>query len=1069
MPAYEVTTLLTFFDENGNKYYIYPIVRSEDIVGLEDRLRELEENLSIKLVMKYLPETYSLDLTLQNEKGQTIGNASASLPLGEMVTKVEFFERNQMDGGNALKVSLKNGTSSLIPISKIIEGLVTKGELDAVKSELNSSINQAKLEAGNNLSQAKAELEKEISSLRGSSSNSLAELEGKVKSLEGNLEEKASNDDLSSLQTIVEQKANTTYVNAELAKKADITYVDTELSKKADKATVTEEIDKAIKGILGEGEVNQAYDTLKEIADWIDEHGTVASSLISKVSTLEGKATTFEGDIKSIKEKNSNQDSRLTNLETTAESLGQSIENLTNEDTKIRGEINSLRTQVNSDIDGLRTKISNLLGQEGNDGKSLSEIVKELVEKQVGEEVVSKEDFENFKTEMGGKASLEYVEQQLNTIRTNLTTISGDLDPIKEKIAEIEERAERNKINEIRVNGSPLEVKDPSDSRWVELDGSVVTLQGNQTITGVKTFVASPKVPSKSSAPSSEGTTILATERQVYDVDQKAEKAQTSAGSAKDRADEAYALAETKYSKSKTGIPLDDLSQEVQDLINNAQPPEGEGAVTGIRGEAETPSTKYRTGNVTITKAHLGLENVKNEEQATKVEFDELEKRVGALENLGVHVGSFDTAADLPKTTTALPGVTVNDFATVKSDSTHDNLPCRYIIKSISGTTITWEHDLTYSVDITGKVDKVDGKGLSTNDFTTVLKNKLEAIDPQANNYVLPPAKKTTLGGIKLFSETVQSEVVSKTYSMSDRTYAVQLNSSGEAVVNVPWERGEYTLPEASADRLGGVKLASNTKINGEIQPILSLPQNGRTYGVVTNSDGRLVVNVPWEGSSYDTFSADEPGLVPAVGREKAVPGACWLSPMREWKTIKKKGTMNQVGADDTGYVYYENGELFVWSFSSATSENTASESKSGFFNKDDYVKRFKKIVVALMGSTNTVDPFLAKVYGEDPNSGEAYETVDHQIKLNPYPSLQNPDYHFVRITPETFGGKGNVATDIYFPHVRLFLREGDSIEEISSKILYNVESGGTKGCVEIRSNTNFNGTGSVIYAVFED
>ena len=40
-----------------------------------------------------------------------------------------------------------------------------------------------------------------------------------------------------------------------------------------------------------------------------------------------------------------------------------------------------------------------------------------------------------------------------------------------------------------------------------------------------------------------------------------------------------------------------------------------------------------------------------------------------------------------------------------------------------------------------GKVDKVDGKGLSTNDFTDALKDKLDGIEAKANNYVHPVAE----------------------------------------------------------------------------------------------------------------------------------------------------------------------------------------------------------------------------------------------------------------------------------------------------------------------------------------
>lgn len=52
----------------------------------------------------------------------------------------------------------------------------------------------------------------------------------------------------------------------------------------------------------------------------------------------------------------------------------------------------------------------------------------------------------------------------------------------------------------------------------------------------------------------------------------------------------------------------------------------------------------------------------------------------------------------------------------------------------------------------TQKVDKVEDKGLSTNDYTTSEKNKLAAIEAEANKYVLPAATASALGGVKIGS-----------------------------------------------------------------------------------------------------------------------------------------------------------------------------------------------------------------------------------------------------------------------------------------------------------------------------
>ncbi len=48
------------------------------------------------------------------------------------------------------------------------------------------------------------------------------------------------------------------------------------------------------------------------------------------------------------------------------------------------------------------------------------------------------------------------------------------------------------------------------------------------------------------------------------------------------------------------------------------------------------------------------------------------------------------------------------------------------------------------------KVDKVEGKGLSANDFTDILLNKLNGIEAGANKYVLPTASDSVLGGVKV-------------------------------------------------------------------------------------------------------------------------------------------------------------------------------------------------------------------------------------------------------------------------------------------------------------------------------
>lgn len=126
--------------------------------------------------------------------------------------------------------------------------------------------------------------------------------------------------------------------------------------------------------------------------------------------------------------------------------------------------------------------------------------------------------------------------------------------------------------------------------------------------------------------------------------------------------------------------------------------------------------------------------------------------------------GSFDT--------TAIEG-NIQDVA--------DNLAQEILDRTQADTTLQ-----------TQKVDKVKGKGLSTNDYTTPEKNKLAAIEAKANKYVLPAATTTKLGGI----------------IVGDR---LSIDNTGKLVATYT-----YTLPTASSSALGGVKIGSNiTLANG--------------------------------------------------------------------------------------------------------------------------------------------------------------------------------------------------------------------------------------------------------------
>lgn len=97
-------------------------------------------------------------------------------------------------------------------------------------------------------------------------------------------------------------------------------------------------------------------------------------------------------------------------------------------------------------------------------------------------------------------------------------------------------------------------------------------------------------------------------------------------------------------------------------------------------------------------------------------------------------------------------------------------------------------------------------------------------ISASGSSYSLPLASNSTRGGIKLSSST-QGGTPNGITTTSGRTYAVQVNSNEQAVVNVPWTDTTYTLPTASSSTLGGVKVGSGLSISSGVLSTSSIPE----------------------------------------------------------------------------------------------------------------------------------------------------------------------------------------------------------------------------------------------------
>lgn len=141
-----------------------------------------------------------------------------------------------------------------------------------------------------------------------------------------------------------------------------------------------------------------------------------------------------------------------------------------------------------------------------------------------------------------------------------------------------------------------------------------------------------------------------------------------------------------------------------------------------VNGKAKASDLTSHTGNTSnphsVTKAQVGLGNVENKSSATI--RGELTK-TDVITALGYTPPTQDTT------------YTLGSFGITATAAE---------LNYVDGVTSNVQTQLG------NKVDKVSGKGLSTNDFTAAYKSKLDGIAAGANAYTLPVAG-SALGGVK--------------------------------------------------------------------------------------------------------------------------------------------------------------------------------------------------------------------------------------------------------------------------------------------------------------------------------
>lgn len=125
------------------------------------------------------------------------------------------------------------------------------------------------------------------------------------------------------------------------------------------------------------------------------------------------------------------------------------------------------------------------------------------------------------------------------------------------------------------------------------------------------------------------------------------------------------------------------------------------------------------------------------------------------------------------------------------------------------------------------KVDKVEGKELSSNDFTDAEKTKLQEL----NNYILPSATATTLGGIKIGE-------------------GVNITDGVLSISSINWDNIQGKPNVALKDDITNVY-----RYKGSVSDFALLPSENNEIGDVYNVES-TDMNYAWNGEAWDPLGS---------------------------------------------------------------------------------------------------------------------------------------------------------------------------------------------------------------------
>lgn len=281
--------------------------------------------------------------------------------------------------------------------------------------------------------------------------------------------------------------------------------------------------------------------------------------------------------------------------------------------------------------------------------------------------------------------------------------------------------------------------------------------------------------------------------------------------------------------------------------------------LTAVEDRATVLEVRANTAETDIDNAEDDIEQLQDKYADMKVDVDYCKKQIDLFDPEGIIV--VDKALSATSTnpvenrvvTSALnskaDAYEVSTALATKANASEVTTALAGKVDKVSGKGLsTNDYTDDDKAALANKVDKVTGKGLSTEDYTTAEKTKLAGIATGANNYSLPSATASVLGGVKV------NQVGSYTPADNNNYYHIhKITSSDKIVANVP---------PATASRHGTISGTTYQKI----QDVATKSDAIADYIVETGTEN---------GFTYEKRSS---GLMKAWGSFELTGSYTWIA-----------------------------------------------------------------------------------------------------------------------------------------------------------------------------------------------